>query len=91
MCIGHLLSSFMTYLSFFVVVVLFMATPVAYGSSWAGVKLELHLQAYAIAMAPTDLSCVCELCHSLWQRHIFNPLSEARDQTCILMDTMLCF
>ena len=28
-----------------------------------------------------------DLSHSLWQLWILNPLSEARDQTCILMDT----
>lgn len=31
------------------------------------VKLELELQAYVIAMA-TDLSHICDLCHSLQQR-----------------------
>ena len=34
-----------------------------------------------------DPSHVCNLYHSSWQRRIFNPLSEARDQTHILMDT----
>ena len=34
-----------------------------------------------------DPSPICDLCHSLWQRWILNPLSEARDGTCILMDT----
>ena len=32
------------------------------------------------------LSCVFGLHHSSQQHWIFNPLSEARDQTCILMD-----
>ena len=32
-----------------------------------------------------DLGCVCDLHHSSRQRQILNPLSEARDQTCILM------
>ena len=32
-----------------------------------GVKSELPLQAYAIAKSITDLSRICDLCHSLWQ------------------------
>ena len=52
-----------------------------------GVKLELRLPAYATATARPDLSHVCHLYHSLWQRQILYPLSEARDQTCILTDT----
>ena len=37
--------------------------------------------------AMPDLSSVCDLHHSSWQCQIFNPLSEARDQTHVLMDT----
>ena len=33
-----------------------------------------------------DLSCTCDLHCTLWQHWIFNSLSEARDQTHILMD-----
>ena len=43
--------------------------------------------AYTTASATQDLSCLCGLHHSSWQRRIFNPLSEARDQTHILMYT----
>ena len=43
------------------------------------VKLELQLLAYATATVTPDLSCI----------RILNPLSEARDQTCILRDTVL--
>ena len=32
-----------------------------------------------------DLSCICNLHHSSWQCWILNPLSVARDQTCILV------
>ena len=32
-----------------------------------------------------DLSCICDLHHSSWQRWILNPFVEARDQTRILM------
>ena len=52
-----------------------------------GVESELQLLAYATATIMPDLSCVCNLHHSSWQCQILNALSEARDQTCILMDT----
>ena len=54
-----------------------------------GVDLELQLQAYTTAMATPDPSCICDLHSSLWQCWIPNPLSKARDQTCIVdTDTM---
>ena len=46
-----------------------------------GVKSEVWLPAYATAIATQDPSCICNLHHSLQQHQIFNPLSEARDQT----------
>ena len=52
-----------------------------------GVKLKLHLPGYAPATAIPDLSHICDLYHSSWQCWILNPWSEARDQTCVLMDT----
>ena len=52
-----------------------------------GVKLELQLPSYATAPAMPDLSGICDLHHSLLQRQILNPLSEARDWTRVLMDT----
>ena len=52
-----------------------------------GVKLELQLPAYAIATATCDLSHIFSLHHSSWQCWIPNPMSEARDGNCILMDT----
>lgn len=48
---------------------------------------ELQLPAYTTAIATWDPSDIWDLHHSSWQRPILNPLSEARDQTCILMDT----
>ena len=33
-----------------------------------------------------DPSHVCDLHHSSWQRQILNPLIEARDRTCTLVD-----
>ena len=39
-----------------------------------------------------DPSHTCDLHHSSWQHQILNPLGEARDRTCILMDTsQTCF
>ena len=50
-----------------------------------GVKLELQLPVYTTAVQ--DLSCICSLYHSSQECRIPNPLSKARDQTHILMDT----
>ena len=50
-----------------------------------GVKSDLQLPAYTTATS--DLSCICDLCHSSRQGQILNPLSEAGDRTHILMDT----
>ena len=72
---------------FFSFFFLFLVTPVAFGSSQARVELELQLLAYATATARWDLSHICDLYHSSWQRQILNPLSEDRDHACILMDT----
>ena len=52
-----------------------------------GVKSELQLLAYTTATAMQDLSHICDLHHSSQQHQILNPLSEARDQTHILMDS----
>ena len=50
-----------------------------------GVKSELQPPAYTKATATRDLSHVCNLHHSSWQRRIINPLSKCRDRTCNLM------
>ena len=54
-----------------------------------GAELELQLLAYttATATATRDVSRVFNLHYSLWQRQIPEPLSEARDRICILIDT----
>ena len=51
-----------------------------------GVELELQLPAYTTATAMPDLNHICDLHHSSWQHGILNPLSKARDPTCILME-----
>ena len=57
-----------------------------------GVESELQLRAYPTATATRDLSRLCDLHHSSWQCHILHPLSRARHQTYILMDTsQICF
>ena len=52
-----------------------------------GVKSELQLLACITATATWDPSSICDLYHSSQQHWILHPLSEARDQTHILMDT----
>ena len=52
-----------------------------------GVELEQQLPAYATATATPDPSHICNLHHSSRQSLILNPLSEARDRTCVPMDT----
>ena len=67
----------------------FLAAPAVYGNSWARGWTGSAAEVCAAATATLDLSRICDLHHSLWQRRIFNPLMEAKDQTCILMDTIL--
>ena len=52
-----------------------------------GVELELQLPAYTTATAMWDPSHRCGIHHSSQQCQILNPLSKAKDQTFILMDT----
>ena len=52
------------------------------------VELGLQLLAYTTATAIPDLIHMCNLSYSSGQCGILNPLSGARDQTCILMDTI---
>ena len=66
---------------------LFRAASLAYEVPRLGAESELQLLAYITATATQDPSCVCDLHHSPRQCWILNPLSEARDHTCILMDT----
>ena len=52
-----------------------------------GVKSELQLLANATATAAPDPSLIFDLHPSSQQQQILNPLSEAKDQTRVLMDT----
>ena len=66
---------------------LFRAAPTHMEVPRLEVKSELQLPAYVTAIATLDPSCVCEPHHSSRQRQTLNPLSEARGQTHILMET----
>ena len=56
------------------------------------IESKLKLLAYTTATAILDPSCLCDLPCSLQQCQILNPLSEARDQTHVLMDTsQICY
>ena len=61
----------------------FRAAPTACGGSQVRVQSELKPVVYATATL--DLSQVCNLHHSSWQRWILNHLSKARDGTRVLM------
>ena len=52
-------------------------------------QIETAAKAYATATATPDPSRTYALGCTLWQRRILNPLSKARDQTCILTETVL--
>ena len=57
-----------------------------------GAESELQPPAYTTATATQDLSHVCDLQHSSWQRQILNPLSKTRDRTHNLMvPSQICF
>ena len=66
-----------------------MATPTACRSSQATGQIGAAAAVYTTATTIPDPSRICDLCHSLQQHWILNPLSEARDQILILTDTML--
>ena len=52
-----------------------------------GIQSEMQLLAYTIAAATWGPSHICDLHCSSWQCQNLNPLSRARDQTYILMNT----
>ena len=69
-----------------------LGPPMTYGSSQARGQIGTAAEIYIIATAIPDLSCICNLHHSSWQCWITDPLSEARDQTHIHIDTsQICF
>ena len=73
--------------TYYFILLLFRATPVAYGNSQARSWIRATAADYSTGTVTKDLSCFCDLHHSSQQYQILNPLKEARDQTQILMDT----
>ena len=67
---------------------LFRAIPVAYGSPQDRSQIKTASAGYTSAMETLDPYCICNLCPSLEQRRIPNPLSTVRDWTCVLTETM---
>ena len=58
---------------------------------FGGEVTSWHMEVPWLGSVP-DLSCVWDLHHSSQQHWIVNPLSKARDRTCILMVTsQICF
>ena len=83
-----------TRIFFFFFFVFFLAAPAAYGSYQARglIGAAAPSLCHSQGIATPDLRLVWELHHSPWQRRILNPLSETREQTCILMDTrQVCY
>ena len=54
-----------------------------------GAELELELPVYSTAAATQDPSHICYLYHSSQQCWIINPLSKARDRTCVLIGSQV--
>ena len=59
---------------------LFTAIPAAYGSSWAKAQIIVAAMVLHHSHITPDLSCSCDLFHSLWQCRILNPLSKVQDE-----------
>ena len=74
-----------SFVCLFVRFCLFRAAPRAYGGSQARGRIGPVAPVYATATQ--DPSRICALHHSSWPCRILNPLSGAKDQTHILMDT----
>ena len=89
-----LVDKFWCFFFFFSFFCLFRATSMAYGSfqtkgQIGAVAASLH---HSHSKVRSDLSLVCDLHCSLQQCQIPDPLREARDRTCILMEaSRICF
>ena len=73
---GHYIGNFFVFL--------FKATPVACGHSWARGRIGA---AAGHHHSHSNAGHTCDPCHSLRQRQILHPLSQARNRTCIIMET----
>ena len=81
----------LTFLSFFLSVCLSFVFiglhPWHLEVSRLGIESDLYPLAYATATATWDLSHICDLHRSSWQRKILNPMGKAKDWTLVLKDT----
>ena len=70
-----LVLAFIFFLLFFLLFFSFvsMSAPVAHGSSQARGQIRAVPEAYTTAMATSDPSHICNLCHNLQQCQILNP------------------
>ena len=68
---------------FLLLLLLFRATGAAYGNSKT--RGQIGDIAAGHSHSNGDMSCVCKLHHSLQQHWIPDPLSKARDWTCVLI------
>ena len=64
-----------------------MASPLAHGNSKARGQTGATAEAYIIATATVDPNYICDLCCSLWQCQILNPLSKGQGSNYILTET----
>ena len=72
--------------------VFFRATPMAYEGSQARGWIRAAAAGLCHSHSNAGSELVYNLHHSSWQCQILNPLSQARDRTCILMDvSQICF
>ena len=66
---------------------LFRAAPMAYGSSQARGPIGAAAAGLHHSHSNSNPSCIWDLHHSSLHHWILNPLSRARDPTCVLLDT----
>ena len=71
---------------------LFRISPMSHGGSQARGRIGDVVSVYTTAAAKPDLSFISDLHHTSQQCRILNPLREASDRTCILIDiSQICF
>ena len=76
---------FILFCFIFFVFCLVRATPAAYGGSQARGPIRAAAAGLRQSHSNADLSSICDLHHSSWQRWILTPLIKARDRTRNLM------
>ena len=81
------LASVFFYFLFAFFICIFRATPAAYGGSHARGGIGAVASSLRCCLSNARSEPRLQSNHSSWQDWILNPLSEARDRTCILVDT----